>query len=81
MHMTRQMKIESPLTNRLYYCHNLFSHFFVLSYLFLNESESKCILLYALVAANGRGSGPPRGQESAPFTEVKDRSLVSKDES
>jgi hypothetical protein len=31
-----------------------------------------------LVAANGRGSGPPRGQESALFTKVKDLSLVSK---
>jgi hypothetical protein len=49
------------------------SHFVVL---FLNESESH--VPYALVAANGRGSGSARGQEFAPFTKVKDRPLVSK---
>jgi hypothetical protein len=48
----------------------LFSHLLVLI-LFLNESE-----LLLLAAASGRGSGPPRGQEFAPFTEVSKASIT-----
>jgi hypothetical protein len=43
--------------------------------LFGINSFSKRIRI-ALAAAYGRGSGPPRGQEFAPITEVSKRSIT-----